>query len=88
MQTVVTDTHTVVSGVQHDVADTHVVVSEIQRDVADTHTMVSEIRYEMLGSQKGPDDQHRLVSDTWTRLPSMRAHCRPESNEVSNPDHQ
>jgi len=67
---------------------THAVVSGVQRDVADTHTMVSEIRREMLGSREGSDDQRRSVSDTDHVYHQMHSHCRPESNQVSNPNRQ
>ena len=48
------------------ISDVHDGVTETRTVVADTRAMVSEIHREMLGSQKGTDDQHRSVSDTRT----------------------
>ena len=70
--------------------NTHVIVSDVRHGVVNTHTMISEIHCNMLKSQEGTDDQHRLVSDIHNlfchRVTNDRH--RLESSQVSDLDYQ
>ena len=62
---VVSDTHTIVSNVDHGVTNTQTIVSNIDHGVANTQAIVTDI-HRIVAGQEGTDGKNRSVSATST----------------------